>query len=205
MTVIRAYEDNDLEAVYSVCTRTADSGGDATGRYSSDDLMPDIFAGPYLHLEPNLAFVLDDAGSAVGYVIGTAVTASFVRRFRSEWLPRLEGRYQTPPDPPGTGEEQMLWLLFHPEHMLRPELERYPAHLHIDLLAPYRGQGYGRRLIETFCWAVARAGAPQVQVTVPVTNERAIGFYRRTGFTDIDVPGSEGEGVIWLGRSTSTT
>ena len=49
---IRRYEDGDHDAVYDICVRTADAGGDARGKYSSDDLMPDLFAGPYVFLEP---------------------------------------------------------------------------------------------------------------------------------------------------------
>jgi hypothetical protein len=52
--------------------------------------MPSIFAGPYVTLEPSLAFVLTDRGQAVGYVIDTANTTSFVDRYRSEWLPCLD-------------------------------------------------------------------------------------------------------------------
>jgi hypothetical protein len=43
---IRRYEDRDHDAVYDICVRTADAGGDARGKYRSDDLMPDLFAGP---------------------------------------------------------------------------------------------------------------------------------------------------------------
>jgi hypothetical protein len=68
---IRPYRAEDLAAVYDVCVRTADVGGDARGKYHSDDLMPDLFAGPYVFLEPDFAFVLDDGHRAVGYVIGT--------------------------------------------------------------------------------------------------------------------------------------
>ena len=46
--VIRPYRPSDHAAVYDVCVRTADVGGDARGKYHSDDLMPDLFAGPYL-------------------------------------------------------------------------------------------------------------------------------------------------------------
>lgn len=88
-TAIRQYRDRDHDAVYDICVRTADAGGDARGRYASDDLMPDLFAGPYLHLEPELAFVLTDRDVVVGYVIGTADTPAFVRAYRREWIPRL--------------------------------------------------------------------------------------------------------------------
>jgi hypothetical protein len=47
--VIRPYREADLGAVYDVCVRTADAGADARGKYRSDDLMPDLFAGPYVY------------------------------------------------------------------------------------------------------------------------------------------------------------
>jgi len=43
--VIRRYHESDLGALYDICVRTADGGGDARGKYHSDDLMPDLFAG----------------------------------------------------------------------------------------------------------------------------------------------------------------
>jgi len=97
MAHIRPYRDSDLRAVYDVCVRTADAGGDARGMYSSDDLMPDLFAGPYVFLEPEFAFVLDDGERAAGYVLGTPDTAAFVRAYRERWMPRLDGRYPEPP------------------------------------------------------------------------------------------------------------
>ncbi len=85
--VIRPYLEADLDAVYDVCVRTADGGGDARGKYRSDDLMPDLFAGPYVFLEPDFAFVLDNGCRAVGYVIGTPDTAAFARAYRARWIP----------------------------------------------------------------------------------------------------------------------
>ncbi len=122
--------------------------GTPPGSTPNNDLLPDIFAGPYLYLEPGLSFVLDDEGRAVGYVLGTADTARFVSRYRSEWLPTLAGRYREPVGPPVSPEEQFVVLLYHPERMLLDQLACYPAHLHIDLLPDYQRSGYGRSLIE---------------------------------------------------------
>jgi hypothetical protein len=66
--LIRPYREADLAAVYDVCVRTADAGADARGKYRSDDLMPDLFAGPYVFLEPDFTFVLDDGRRAVVYL-----------------------------------------------------------------------------------------------------------------------------------------
>jgi GNAT superfamily N-acetyltransferase len=184
--------------VYDICVRTGASGGDATGRYSTDDLLPDLFAGPYLHLEPDLASVLaDQSGVPVGYGLGTADTARFVRRYRAEWIPLLGDAYPVPPDPPGTDEERLLAGHFHPERRLRPGLENYPAHLHIDLLPAAHGQGHGRALIETFLAAAARAGARGVHLEMDPANTGARAFYDRVGFHELPIAG----GGTYVGRA----
>jgi GNAT superfamily N-acetyltransferase len=182
---IRAYRPSDLRVVYDICVRTADAGGDARGRFSSDDLWGDLFAGPYLQLEPSLAFVLDDGGRAVGYVLGTADTATFVKRYAAEWIPLVGDKYEEPPPPPRTPEQDMVALHFHPERMLVPGLDGFPAHLHIDLLPPYQGRGFGRGLISRFTSA---ADAPGVHVAMLTSNVRARGFYDRLGFEVLPVP-----------------
>ncbi|MFR9778613.1 GNAT family N-acetyltransferase [Micromonospora sp. MS34] len=198
--VIRPYRHGDHDAVYDICVRTADAGGDARGRYASDDLMPDLFAGPYLHLEPELAFVLEYAGRVVGYVLGTADTQGFVRAYRREWIPRLAHRYPEPTGAPGNPDEEMLALHHRPERLLLPELAGYPAHLHIDLLPAAQGRGHGRRLLETFRAAAARAGAPALHVGMVTANMRARGFYDRLGFHVIPVP--DPGPLTYLGRAT---
>ena len=203
--MIRPYRESDHAAVYDVCVRTADAGGDARGKYHSDDLMPDLFAGPYLFLEPDFAFVLDDGQRAVGYVIGTPDTAAFARAYRARWIPRLAGRYPPPipgpPDPPGNPDEEMLALHYRPERLVWPGLDEYPAHLHIDLLPPFQRAGHGRALMETFYAAAAGAGAAGVHVTVAKANTRAIGFYRRLGFRPLEVADPGETIVTYLGRA----
>ena len=200
MPVIRPYRPDDRAAVYDVCVRTADAGGDARGQWSTDDLMPDLFAGPYVDLEPERAFVLDDGGSVVGYVIGTADTPAFVRTWRERWVPRLAARYPVPPDPPRTPEEEMLALGHRPERMLLPELAPWPAHLHIDLLPSHQRAGHGRALVDTFRAAAGAAGAPALHLGMVTTNRAARAFYDRLGFTEIAVP--DPGPVTYLGITT---
>jgi GNAT superfamily N-acetyltransferase len=218
MAHIRPYRDADLRAVYDVCVRTADAGGDARGKYRSDDLMPDLFAGPYVFLEPDFAFVLDDGERPVGYVLGTPDTAAFARAYRERWIPHLAGRYPVPPgslepldnpeppanlappESPASPDDEMVALHYRPERLLWPGLDAYPAHLHIDLLPPFQGAGHGRALMETFYAAAVRAGAPGVHLTVLAANTRAIGFYRHLGLRRLD-PAEPGEArVVYLGR-----
>jgi ribosomal protein S18 acetylase RimI-like enzyme len=182
---IRLYRPADRAALYDICVRTADAGGDARGRYSSDDLMGDLFAGPYAWLDPHLAFVVEDGGEVVGYVVGTADTAGFVRRYRAEWIPLVGDRYPEPPPPPRTLEQDMVALHYDPERMLVDGVDGYPAHLHIDLLPAYQGRGFGRRLIDRFLTTV---DAPGVHLGMLTANVKARGFYDRLGFTVLPVP-----------------
>ena len=50
MSDIRPYRPADREAIAAVCLRTAAGGGDATGVYSDDALMPEVYALPYVFM-----------------------------------------------------------------------------------------------------------------------------------------------------------
>lgn len=196
--IIRAYRPSDRDDVYDVCVRTADAGGDARGQYSSDDLMPDVFAGPYLELEPELAFVVDDGTRVVGYVLGTADTARWAAEHRARWLPQVAGRYPLVAEP-RTREEELADLLHHPERTVHPELASHPAHLHVDLLPQAQGQGLGRALIRTFLAALHERGVPAVHLGMAEANTRAGAFYQRLGFRELPL---QVPGVVYLGAPT---
>ncbi|HEY1626396.1 MAG TPA: GNAT family N-acetyltransferase [Streptosporangiaceae bacterium] len=195
---IRRYQQRDHDAVYDICVRTAASGGDARGKYTSDDLMPDLFAGPYLFLEPEFCWVLDDGERAVGYVIGTPDTAAFARAYRERWTPKMAERYPRPPAPPVTPQDAMVSLFYAPEAMVWSGLAEYPAHLHIDLLPDVQGSGNGTRLMHTFFEAAAAAGAPGIHLVVSDDNVRALGYYRHLGFTRLSVV--EPAPIVYMGR-----
>lgn len=195
--VVRPYQSSDLDGVYDVCVRTAAGGGDARGMYANHRLVGDVFAAPYVVLEPEHAFVLDDrTGTVVGYIVGTADTARFVARYRSEWIPQTADRYPEPPESPVTPDGGMLIAHHHPERMLIPEIHEYPAHLHIDILGPWQGQGWGRRLMERFLESLRADGVPAVHLNVAAANTGARAFYGRLGFVELRVEA----GSAYLGR-----
>ena len=178
---IRLYRPADRADVYNVCVRTAAAGGDATGIYSSDDLMPDVFAGPYLAFQPDLAFVVDVGDRVAGYVIAAADTRAFVERVRQEWVPTFASKY---PEPSPT-DAPIVAMGVDPERMLVPEVDEYPAHLHIDLLPELQGQGCGCALIDTLRAELARRGIPGLHLTMDPANLPARAFYDRLGFVEL--------------------
>ncbi|BBH67047.1 hypothetical protein ACTI_37320 [Actinoplanes sp. OR16] len=192
--MIRSYRASDLEAIYDICARTGAAGQDARGLYSSDRLLGDIWAVPYVEHEPEHAHVVDDgSGRVVGYILGTADTPAFVKWYRATWLPATADRL-VDGDP---RDETMLDLHREPERMLMPELTAYPAHLHIDLLPETQGQGLGRRLMTAFLDGLRAAGVPRVHLGMAPENHGAYAFYKRLGFHDI---ATQDTGALFLGR-----
>jgi ribosomal protein S18 acetylase RimI-like enzyme len=198
--IIRPYRPEDRAAVTEVCVLTGDGGEDSRERWPDPDLLANIFALPYVDHEPELAFVLDDGGTAVGYVLGTADTPAFVRWFRQEWLPPLADRYPLR-ERPATPLEQLAVVLHHPERMLVAEVADHPAHLHIDLLPAYQGAGHGRALMTAFLRALNDRGVPRVHLQMDPANTRARAFYDRMGFSGIAVEGFP-DGAF-MGRATT--
>ncbi|SHN30654.1 GNAT family N-acetyltransferase [Actinacidiphila paucisporea] len=201
---IRPYRPEDLPALYDICLRTGAAGGDASADYPEEDrdLLGTLFAAPYAVLEPESVFVVDDGhGQAVGYVLGTADTAGFVKRFRDEWLPTVADRWPAPDGEPATPSEVMASLLHTPERMVVPALAGYPAHLHIDVLPDFQGAGNGRALMDAFLGSLAERGVPAVHLGMLTENVAARAFYDRLGFHEITVP--EAGVLTYLGRATS--
>jgi ribosomal protein S18 acetylase RimI-like enzyme len=195
---VRPYEPFDRDDIYDVCVRTADAGGDARGRYGDDDLVGDIYAGPYLLLEPELAFVLDDGDRAVGYILGTADTHHWAEMYRRRWLPVVAPRYPVVDDP-ATATERLVDMLRHPERAVHDELGSYPAHLHIDLLPGHHRRGHGRELVRVFLAALRARGVPGVHLGVASANASARAFYDHLGFHELAVAEP---GVTFLGLPT---
>ena len=197
---IRPYRDGDFAAVYEVCLKTGDAGQDATHLHRDPEALGHLYVGPYVTLEPELAFVLEDAKGVCGYVLGAFDTAAFRERFVREWLPPLQRRY---PDPKGNADgwsrdERLYHVMHHPPRELPEALAPYPAHLHIDLLPRAQGRGQGTRMMHTLLDALRRCGSSGVHLGLAATNERAFRFYRKLGFEVIEAD-SLPAGTVYMG------
>jgi ribosomal protein S18 acetylase RimI-like enzyme len=189
---IRPYHPSDLYSLYEICLKTGDSGEDATHRYQDPQLLGHFYVAPYAVFEPDLCFVLTHAGAPVGYVLGTRESTSFAERCEREWFPVLRRRYALPPAEDSSPDARMIREI-HEGYTVDSEFEDYPAHLHIDLLPIGQGQGWGRRMMQTFLDRLAALNVPGVHLGVGIRNERAILFYERMGFQRVL------EASTWLG------
>lgn len=195
---IRPYAPGDEPALYEVCLRTGADGGDASGLYGDRRLLGEVFVGPYLALQPDLAFVLDDGAGAEGYVLGALDTRAFELACERLWWPGLR---EARPLESVADDAPERWLA---EWIHRPRpapawlLSDFPSHLHIDLLPRWQGAGWGSRLIGTLLAALVAKGSKGVHLGVSPTNTRAVGFYRKVGFEEL---GQE-SGALFMGLQT---
>ncbi len=193
---IRAYRPEDRDALYEVCLRTGDAGQDATALTGDPTLLGEIYVGPYLAAEPELALVAELDGTVAGYALGALDTVAFEAWCEAHWWRSARARHPAPPTPRPYDREQYA-VLVEPRLLRHPDLPGYPSHLHIDLLAPLRGSGVGRRMMHELFALLAARGSPGVHLGVDIRNVGAQRFYDRLGF-EVLVP--DADGVRYLGR-----
>ncbi|WP_454042771.1 GNAT family N-acetyltransferase [Cellulosimicrobium sp. Marseille-Q8652] len=186
----------ERDRLYDICLRTGASGADASALYADRRLLGEVYLGAYLALEPGLAFVLDDGGDAVGYVVGARDTVAFDAACEREWWPPLRARYPVGSFADESPDEALVRLIHAPSRPEPDVVVGFPAHLHVDLLPAAQGGGNGRRLLETLFDALRAAGVPGVHLGVAHDNARAVGFYRHLGFTELS--GDDGGTTLGL-------
>jgi ribosomal protein S18 acetylase RimI-like enzyme len=183
---IRPYRPGDLDEVYRICLQTGDSGEDATSLFDDPRILGHVFAAPYCALEPSLAFVAEDEVGVGGYIVGALDTRAFEKRLETDWWPALRARYPAPSaglsPRQWTADQRAAWIIHNPLRVSDDLAEKYPSHLHINLLPRLQSQGLGRRLIETLVLALRERGSVGLHFFVSPANQRAADFYRHLGF-----------------------
>lgn len=185
----------EVDRLYEVCLRTGANGEDASALFHDGRMLGDIFVGPYLALEPELAWVIAPRGGpAAGFVLGAADTEDFERTAESVWWPLVRERHGTAADvgesTPLPAEAAALAAIRKPPVTPVSVTRDYPAHLHIDLLPEAQGGGNGRRMIDTLLGALRARKVRGVHLGVGAGNTAAIGFYRHLGFDELSDEGT---------------
>ncbi len=200
---IRLARPGDERAAYFVCLKTGDHGQDAEHLYQDDPhALGRLFVGPYLAFEPELSLLLEDRQGVCGYALAAADSRVFYARYDAEWRPDLCARF---PAPEGDARDwtpaQQVHHCYHvPDYFCPQPHDRFPSHLHIDLLPRAQGRGFGRQMIDRLLEVLRERGSPGVHLGVSARNTRAIGFYQHLGFTELTRTGSAADGCVYMGR-----
>lgn len=166
---IRKYKTEDFEATKYVCIH------DMIG-CECDELIEYVevmFSRYYLEKEPENCFVaVDENDTPVGYVYGVSDYDKYQQSF-APYIRKIaeinNRRYLA----------DALIEMF--DHAIFKD--KYPAHLHIDILPDYQSKGIGSKLITAFCDNLKSQGIGGVMLIVGSENTGARRFYERNGFT----------------------
>lgn len=187
---IRPYCDGDRGVIRELCCAAA-FGRERLESYGLDgELLADLMTTYYLRKEPGSAWVAEDSGRVVGYLVGSVDTKRQRRFTLLRVLPVAVLRYLFR----GAVVRRSFWrslrvnrdLLFRPP--MREEralLRLYPAHLHIAVAECYRGVGVGGRLVVRFLEALEKLGVLGVHASVRSDNPGAGVFFERLAFRPV--------------------
>lgn len=191
---VRPYEARDRARVREICHATGYMGESAGWFWPDVESFADMFSGYYTDEEPESAQVVEVDGRVEGYLLGCLDssrawqpdrvvlrhvvrrgiafrrgTSAFIGRAAVDlYRDRSAGLHRaTQPD--------------------RVE-ERYPAHLHIDLMPVARGQGFGGRLMHAWLSRVERAGLDGCHLRTFAQNVGGITFFESVGFRRVGEP-----------------
>jgi GNAT superfamily N-acetyltransferase len=204
MPSIRLFEPPDLEACYAISLATGLEGGDASHLYRDPKMMGHIYVAPYALQEPALALVVEDGDGVAGFAVGTTDTASWEARLERAWWPALRARYADSADiapADRTPDQRRAFLIHHPAKTPAAVAEKYPAHLHMNLLPRVQRRGVGSTLLETWLERAASVGAHDLHVGVNRGNGGAIRFWASRRFKALTVPSHVDERTLWMGRA----
>ena len=172
MITIRAYKSDDLESVRDVCHKTAH-----TKTYQKNkDLVTTMYLDYYAIEEPEYVFVaVDETDTPIGYVLCSIDYDKFHKVFIEKYASKIKNRFPI---------DYYNKKSFEPK-ILKKHLPQYPAHLHIDILDGYQGQGVGKRLLEALFNKLKEDNIPGVCLVAATSNKNACGFYEHMGFQKI--------------------
>ncbi|MDP8244525.1 MAG: GNAT family N-acetyltransferase [Candidatus Hinthialibacter antarcticus] len=175
---IRPYSPTDRETVRRICCDTGFSGSPVDPLFCDRDVFADYLTRYYTDWEPESAFIAEDDGEVVGYLLGS------VRPRRHEWaqawilcaqvapkalLRLLTGQYNQ-------ASRNFLWWCMTEGSKQTPDAPKHGGHLHFNLLPAYRAQGgaggVGARLLVPFVKWAQQNGLKRVYGQIQTTDDR---------------------------------
>ncbi len=186
---VRPYREADREAVLRIAADSAAFGEPVEAFLDDRRLFCDVVYRYYVDYEPEHAWVAVVDPDVVGFLVGCTNGARRARCMSTHILPQaawglLGGRYRVGART-WTHLLDELGAVAHREFP-RVDLARYPAHLHINVDAAWRGAGAGRRLIEAYRAQLQSLGIPGIHLRTTSLNTAAVALYVRTGFRLLD-------------------
>ena len=188
--VIRPFESEDRDAVRRIFADTAYFGDPVETYFDDREMLCDYYTTYYTDYEPQSCFVAEADGEVVGYIMGCLKTERQRRVLRSKIVPTVlrdlfVGKYKM-------GRKTWRFLLRYLRSALRGEFphvdeKRYPAHLHINVAARFRGMRVGKGLMSRYLTWLRENSVPGVHLETTTRNVVAADLFKQFGFQLLEV------------------
>lgn len=180
---VRKFIEGDRGAIQDICYLTGYMGDSAECYWRHKQSFVNVWTSYYLDHEPESLYVATKDNSIVGYLTGCVDTSL---------APKLDDTINS--------QVMKYGLLFRPgtagflyrgildsirdKQVASVELidERWPSHLHIDLLPAARGTGLGSALMKIWLEQLKQSGSPGCHLGTIFENTHAISFFEKMGF-----------------------
>lgn len=203
MVSIRTVRPKDLDQLYAISLATGDAGKDAAPLHNDGRLIGHIYSAPYATLLPELVFVAEDDEGVFGYIAGVFDSIAFEARLEREWWPHLREHYADPTGDPAlwNADQKRISLIHHPKPAPAILMERFPAHIHMNLLPRAQGKGMGTALLDRWIENARTNGVKGIHLGANTGNRGAVRFWSSRGFVPVELPkGVASETTVWFGQ-----
>jgi len=184
--IIRPYEERDRDQVRHICYVTGYMGDAVDWQWRDAESFADLFTSYYTDAEPESALVAERDGIVAGYLLGCVdsrrawnpakIFVHHVLRRGIAFRPGTAGFvWRSLGDIAVDGLKKRLPPM--PVHD-----ERWPAHLHIDMLYAIRGHGVGSALMHRWLDSLREKGVAGCHLETWGENLGAISFFEAMGF-----------------------
>ena len=184
--VIRPYALPDRAAVRAICCDTAFLGEPIDRFFDDRELVADAVARYYTDYEPGNSFVVASDDRVAGYFLGCLDTRQYQQVMNRRILPLvlLKGLARGALWRRGTRRPifRLIRDIVAGKTKFPAPDPQFPAHLHINLLDAFRGQGLGQELMACGLEHFRAEGAPGVHLQTIKENVRAVRFFTSCGF-----------------------
>ncbi|MBF2716908.1 GNAT family N-acetyltransferase [Agrobacterium vitis] len=208
MIKIENFDNKYTDDLFSISLATGHLGGDASHLYDDPKLIGLIYSTPYATLEPSMVLLVTDDQGVAGFALGVTDTSLWEDRLERDWWPRLRAEYPDPsylPSSEWTHDQRRFHMIHHPSRIPTAILGSYPAHLHMNLRPRAQGAGVGMRLLNAWLDLIAPYAPSGVHVGANRHNERAVNFWKRAGFRELEIEPMQLSRTILLGREFSAS
>lgn len=188
MAVIRAYRKEDRLSVRRIACDTAFMGKPADVFFDGREVLADILTGYFTDGEPESCFVAEQEGAVIGYLIGAKDASRIPGIFLWKVLPGVI--LKTIAGGMLFKTKNIAFLAHFFIGFLKGEFKRqeafkeYPATMHINIDARFRGIGIGAQLLRAYGTYLEHARIAGVHLAT--LSPAAAVFFEKNGFRLLD-------------------